>query len=87
MVSLTKYEHAALEQVRFLAKQYGSDPLTFGHTLEVVKEGYRVDPYMRSDPVRWDTVLLQAENEEGWPFRRETKREGTQMKTTFHERS
>lgn len=83
-MSLTKYEHTALEQVRFLAKQYGSDPVAFGHSLEVVKEGYRVDPYMRSDPIRWNTVLLHAENEEGWPFRRKVTREGTQMKTTFH---
>lgn len=83
-MSLTKYEHMALEQVRFLAKQHGSDPLAFGHTLEVVKEGYRVDPYMRSDPIRWGTVLLEAEKEEGWPFRMEVRREGGQMKTKFH---
>lgn len=83
---MTKYEHAALAQVRFMATQYAGDPMAFGQTLEVVKEGYRVDPYMRSDPIRWDTVLSQAENEEGWPFRREVKREGTQMKTTFLER-
>ncbi len=86
MVSLTRYEHAALDQVRFLAQQYGSDPVAFGHTLEVVKERYRIDPYIKSDPVRWDTVLSQAETEDDWPFRREVKREGTQMKTTFHEK-
>lgn len=82
-MSLTKYEHVALEQVRFLAQQYGSDPVTFGHTLEVVKEGYRVDPYMKSDPIRWGTVLSEAETEDGWPFQRVVKREGTQTKITF----
>lgn len=86
-MSLTKYEHMALEQVRFLAEQYGSDPVTFGHTLEVVKERHRVDPYVRSDPIRWDTVLSQAEIEEGWPFHRKVTREGTQMKTAFLARS
>lgn len=83
-MSLTKYEHAALDQVRFMAKQYGGDPVTFGHALEVVKESYRVDPYIKSTPVSWGNVLLHAESEEDWPFRREVKREGTQMKTTFH---
>jgi hypothetical protein len=84
---MTKYEHVALAQIRFMAQQYGSDPVTFGHALEVVKEGYRVDRYMSSDPIRWDTVLRQAESEEGWPFRREVRREGPFMKTTFHGRS
>ena len=83
-MSLTKYEHMALDQVRFLAKQHIGDPLAFGHTLEVVKEGYRVDIYMRSDPIRWDAILRQAESEDGWPFVREVTREGTQTKATFH---
>lgn len=86
-MSLTKHEHMALEQVRFLAKQHEHDPVAFGHTLEVVKEGYRVDPWIKADPIRWETVLSQAEQDDDWPFRRELRREASWMKTMFHARS
>jgi hypothetical protein len=86
MANLSKYELSALEQLRFMASQFSGDPLAFGQTLEVVKEQYRVDPWMKSDAIRWDTLLRQAEIDEQWPFRRIVKREGTHVTTTFQTR-